>query len=77
MLLTLSLTPGLSQVIAAQTEVRNRLNGFRIGFVSRFTWLKPGVNGRSTATFPNMQSHLNPILRQPVLLQPPVEGTAA
>jgi len=40
----ISLTPGFSQVIAAQPEMRNRLNGFRIGCVFRFTWLKPGVN---------------------------------
>jgi hypothetical protein len=49
MMLKLSLTPGFSQVIAAQAEVRNR---FRVSCVSRFTWLKPGVNERSTTTFP-------------------------
>src|SRR6266542_2049705 len=35
-----------SQVIAEQSEVGNRLNGFRISCVSPFTWLKPGVNER-------------------------------
>jgi hypothetical protein len=45
-------------VIAAQAEVRNRLNGFRISYVSPFTRLKPGVNERSTTTFAmNMQLH--------------------
>jgi hypothetical protein len=34
-----------------QAEMRSRLNGFRISCVSLLTWLRPGVNERSTTTF--------------------------
>jgi hypothetical protein len=33
--------------VAAQAEVGNHLNGFRISCAFRFTWLKPGVNESS------------------------------
>jgi hypothetical protein len=38
-------------VIAGQAEVGNRSKRFRNSCVFPFTWLKPGVNERSSTTF--------------------------
>ena len=41
--LSVSITPGFSQVIGTVKRRGNRLNGFQ-SYLAQRTWLKPGVN---------------------------------